>query len=290
MDHYRIAVNACRIAQSKRSATQACVRMALIIQLEQLLLAYPKTSALVLLAVGALGPHLWTRFRKRTAVLFWTATHMRHAASGDHPSVGEIEVLVNGTRARALYFSNVTLRNPTIHDFTNLEIDFELPVGTTIVADEGKIASDIRNLVWSESYVASSAAARAAWAEPSPTNAELRAKVSRCRAYKVPDFNRLSTASFTFLWENSQTVQQVIDVSCVKAGLKFVFKKNPTASILGVDQNRAAIIGLCISIIAVLLLVPNQWTVYAAFLIGIGVKLVGTTAIKGWELLIRTLS
>ena len=264
--------------------------MALIFQLEQLLLAYPKTSTLVLLSVGALATHLWSRFRARTAVLNWTATHMRHAASGDHPSVGEIEVLVNGTKARALYFTNVSLINPTVHDFNDLEIDFELPVGTTIVADEGRIATDIKNLRWSDSFVASSTDAKAARANQSPTNAELRAVLSRRRAYNVPVLNRQSTASFTFLWENSHTVQQVIEVSCLKAGLKLAFRKSPTALILGVDQNRAVIAGLCISIVAVLLLVPNQWTVYAAFLIGIAVKLVGIATIKGWELLIRTLS
>ena len=170
--------------------------MALITQLEQLLLAYPKTSALVLFAAGALVTHLWNRFRKRLRVLNWTATHKRHAASTHHPSVGKIKVLVNDVESRALYVTEVTVHNPTIHDFENLELDFELPVNTTIVFDQGKIATEIKNLVWQEEFRTT---LNAAWAEDTPNAAELRAKVSRCRVYKIPVFNRLSTASFSFL-------------------------------------------------------------------------------------------
>ena len=114
--------------------------------------------------------------------------------------------------------------------------------------------------------------------------------MSRWRAYHVPVLNRLSTANFSFLWENAQDTLQVINVGCIHAGLKMVFKKHPTALIFGVDQNQAAAIGLILSLIAVLFFVPSQWSVYAAFGLGVCVKLVGIGAIKSWDFILRTMS
>lgn len=264
--------------------------MELLNQLEQLAVSYPKTAAALLVIVGALAMHLWGRFRRRIAVLNWSALHQRHASGAEHPQYGRIRVLVNETEARALYFTQVTVHNPTVKDFENLDIEFELPIGTTVVASEGRVDQDIRSLAFTDAFTADADAARAVWNDDTPVANALREKVTRWRAYTVPALNRLSTANFSFLWENAPNATQLVNVGCSRVGLKMVFKRAPAAPIFGVDQNRAAAVGLILSLLVVVFLAAGGWAVYASFVLGACVKLVGIGAIKGWETLIRVLS
>ena len=117
-----------------------------LIQLEQLALAYPKTTFVIIAVIGGIVVHLWTRFRSRTTVLTWTANYQHHAASSENTQVGTIEVTVNGTKARALFYTEVLIENPTVRDLTDLEIEFELPVGSTIVAEEGRVGQNIHGV------------------------------------------------------------------------------------------------------------------------------------------------
>ena len=260
-----------------------------IIQLEQLALAYPRTAGVILAVLGGIIVHLWTRFRSRMVVLAWTANHQHHAASAEHPRIGSIRVLVNETQARALFYTVVRIENPTVRDLTDLEIEFELPSGSTIVASEGRVGQDIRGLSWSTNFSADVADASEIWNEETSAAVGLRDRVCRWRAYHAPVFNRLSTATFNFLWENANTTVPHINVGCAYKGLRMKFRNQPRSQLWGVDLRQAAVVGVVLGAIVVATLAADG-THHAAFVAGLAATAIGAIAILSWRFLVRSLS
>ena len=260
-----------------------------VFQLEQVALAYPRTAAVILAVLGGILVHLWTRFRSRMVVLAWSANHQHHAASAEHPQIGSIRVLVNETQARALFYTEVRIENPTVRDLTDLEIEFELPSGSTVVASEGRIGHDIRGLSWSTNFSVDVAAASEIWDEESPAAAVVRDKVSRWRAYHAPVFNRLSTATFSFLWENANTTAPHIKVGCAYEGLRMKFRKQPRSQLWGVDLRQAGLVGVVVGAIVVAILAADV-TTFAMFVVGLAATAIGAIVTLGWRFLVRSLS
>ena len=260
-----------------------------IFQLEQVALAYPRIAAVILAVLGGILVHLWTRFRNRIVTLAWTANHQRHAASSEHPQFGHIRVLVNETQARVLFYTEVRIENPTVRDLTDLEIEFELPLGSAIVASDGRVGQDIRGLAWSASFNADANAASEVWNEQTPAAIVLREKVCRWRAYRVPVFNRLSTATFNFLWENENNTVPQITVGCSHRGLRMKYRNQPPNQIWGIDLRHAAVVGTLLGVLVVSVLATDG-THYGAYVIGLASTVIGAVAILGWRYLLRTLS
>ena len=257
--------------------------------LDQIIAQNPKSYSVAIMAFGAFVAHVWNRFRNRTITLTWTVSHQQHAVSSELDAIGKIEVLVNGSRARCLYLTTVELRNPTVKDVEDIEVEFELPVGSTIVASEGGISGQVRLQHWGKSFSADADRAKEIWKEETTEAKSLRDKVSRWRTYALPAFNRQSVATFWFLWENAQNINPIVNVSAVHLGVKLAYREVPQLKVLGIDNRHAALAGVLLAAILGLALFtgPREWLI---LVLGLVAAIVGALVIRAWQFVVRMMS
>jgi hypothetical protein len=254
--------------------------MTVIEQIELWATTYPKTFALVTAALTLLLTQLWTKYKNRIAVLTWTANHQRHGTSLNHPTIGAIAVTVNGSAARALFLTTVRVTNTSTRDLSDLDVELELPIGSTLVDSEGVVEQSLSALMPTQRWMTAAADARARWTEQTQDAENVRARVARWRAYRLPALNRQSSATFTFFWENAQNLQPFIVTSCTHAGVRMVFRKllPPQSILFGVPIAIAAPVGIAIGSALLIAFAPS-WLYFLPFALGVLVTVLGVAVI-----------
>jgi hypothetical protein len=262
--------------------------MTVIEQVEMFAATYPKTFALICTVLALLLTQLWTKYKNRIAVLTWTANHQRHGTSLSHPTIGTIAVTVNGSPARALFWSQVRVTNTSTRDLSDLEVECELPTGSQIVDAEASVEQSLSALMPTQRWQGAAEGARTRWNEQTQDAQNVRARVVKWRAYRLPALNRQSSATFTFFWENAQNTQPIILTTCTHAGVRMVFKKQmpPQSIVLGVPILVAAPLGILIGSALLLAFAPS-WLYYLPFALGVLVTVLGVGIVWAGRMLAK---
>ena len=240
---------------------------------------------------GALGHHLWGRFRTRLVTVRWTARVQSVAVSGHHEALGTVTVLHNGQPVDNLFVGFVEVQNDSAKDLADLEIQVGLRDGSTFVRDRGSVGGSLRMLSWQHDFASSVDQFLAL--EPNAQSDDVRLQLTTNRIYQIPAFNRGCRAEFVFLMRSPSVHGPTLIVNGDGVGIRF--RELPARPLLlGEPQSTAGLVGFTIGLIAVVTATAlRAWPsapVIGAFLLGAVGSLVGVAALKLIRLASRLLS
>jgi len=231
--------------------------------------------------LGAIGSHLWRRFRERMITLRWSANNVPLAIGGELPELGRITVQHEGQDVDNVMFSTVEVENESVHDIENLEVVLGYRDGTTFLTGGGSVAGSMRRFDASEHF-------RRLW-EENPSNPA----VLSFREYVIPVLNRGATAVFTHVVRCPDVLRHRVELSCVHPGVRVV-ERARAPQMLGVTPADAARVGMPTVVLLVATLVysvPIPWVdALVALLLGLFAQVVGIAMIHVWRVLVRVLS
>jgi hypothetical protein len=238
--------------------------------------------------LGALGGHLWTRFRDRLARLYWSANHTPMAFATEDIGFGKVEILHNSQPVLNIHMTRVALQNDSNRDLANVTVNIGFLEGSRILRSFGFLEGGLRPLPHAPDFDRRLAAA----VDGHATEGEVTTLLSN-HDYTIPVLNRGSTASFAILVTRVDYSMPVVSLSVVHPGATLSYRE-PVPLHFGVPRSQALLWGLVVDVIALLALwyfSPPLWVaVIVALLLGLYVLALGALAVRMRRLVVKLIS
>jgi len=202
--------------------------------------------------LGALGTHLWRRYRNRMVLISWQARHQPVAVETDHATFGKVEVLYNGRPTHNVTFTTIALKNESNKDLEDVVLDFFFRDGTTIFMAAGNVRGSGNPLVFTKEF-SDNIDLALAMKEDDPQRPAYITALQRERHFNVPVWNREGNVTVELLVQPPRGVSPVILVSTDHVGVKMQYSA-PKPLAFGEHQVRAAMFGLAAAVLLVILL------------------------------------
>lgn len=195
-------------------------------------------TVIALPILGALGQHLWTRYRNRLAELRWTATYTPMAFATEDFGWGRVEIKYDGHPTKNLHVVKVQLQNASSRDLSDLALGFFADTGTRVLRAGGQLRGAVEPFMFTDKHVADlDSVVQGRIVGP------LVDLVLQRAAFRVPVLNRSGVAEFQLLTSREDHQQPVISVVLNHVGARLTHQ--PLApETLGVRQAQAALVAL----------------------------------------------
>lgn len=238
---------------------------------------------LLLLAIGALAGHLWTRFRSRRIALRWSQEHQSIAVSGEDVRFGKVEVRFNGQTVTNLYAGVVKLENESVTDLTDVVVNIAYADGTVVLVSHANLEGSLQMLPFTDTF-------ERALVQRQP--ADLPYLTTR-RDYRIPVFNRGARAVFVLLLRRDATNPPTGQVAVDHKGVRL--RQRPAAVMyFGIPFPIARNVGLAITFAAAAAIAwwgGARWGVtLVTWLLAVLLVPIGAALIRLGRTLIRLLS
>lgn len=206
---------------------------------------------------GVLTAWLTQRVVNRRGVFTYFVSHNRVGMSTEDAIFGTVAVSWNGKPITNLYLSTIEMKNESLNDYENVVI-CAYTSDTKLMTEQTQILDTPKILEWSEQY------GKKQHVEPGQEPTEQQWNMyNGQREYIIPTLNRGQSIKLTYLNSATGTGMPSIWLSTAQKGVKLKFRA-PQNQILGVPQNRAALLGVLLGIAVAIVLawyVANTWVV-----------------------------
>ncbi len=245
---------------------------------------FPARDLLVFVGLpvlGAVAGHLWLRFRRRLARLTWTAQYQPMAFATEDLGWGRVQILYNGQPAQNLHIITVQIVNDSQVDLAAVEFNVQASEGTMVLRSQAVVRRTIAPLPFAPSYAF--ILAEAARRPLTPT--EL-AEWGKRSDWQAPVLNRGTIVDARLLVARNDLLAPTVTVYCNHLGVRLRHQR-PAQEFWGVNLLHAAVVGLALGMLGVLLLVSSglsMWGVGAgAFGLGAFGSVIGAVAVRVWR-------
>lgn len=230
------------------------------------------------LAIGAIGHHLWERYKHRLATLRWSVSLQPMAFGTEDFGWGKVEITYDGSPTKNIQIATVELQNASSVDLENVRVDVLTDAETLVLRRSGALRDSLQPFPFSP-------AMSAIWKEASQreaTPAELAYWNVRSE-FAVPVLNRGAIATFKLLLSRSDYATPTVTAYCVHPGSKLEHRPLEE-EIMGVGFRRAQRAGilltLSIAVVATLSPAPRWLAVAVAWLGAAYALRIGAIVIK----------
>jgi hypothetical protein len=229
---------------------------------------------------GAVLMLLAQQFTNRRALFTYFVHHSRVGVSADDAVFGSVRVMWNNNLVANLYSSTVELINHSLKDFENVVVKIYTS-DTILLTERTEIVGTSHIVRWTDEYVNSVRVP--AGQQPTDLQREIHGS---SRDFLVPTMNRGQVVRFHFLNAAKSQNQPTLWLDVLHKGVRHKFRV-PQNQFLGVPQPRAAMVGVLVGILLLVLLVTTTESVLVAagtaLLYGFVAQLPGALAIRAWR-------
>ena len=203
--------------------------------------------------------------------------HLRVGITTDDKIFGSVAVTWNNAPMPNLFLSTIELVNESLNDYENIII-YTYTNTTKILSEYTQLIGTPSILEWSKNYK------KKVFVEPGKTPTKYQEEIYfGQREYIIPVMNRGQKIKITYLNSANIPNNPTIWVSVLEKGVKLKYKL-PQRSIFGVPQYNAAIAGLFMGLLLIVILglfIKNNWIViFVALIYGLIAQLPGAYIIK----------
>lgn len=229
---------------------------------------------------GAVLMLLAQQFTNRRALFTYFVHHSRVGVSADDAVFGSVRVTWNNNVVANLYSSTVELINQSLKDFENVVVKIYTR-DTILLTEKTEIIGTTQIVRWTDNYINSVTVP--AGQQPTDLQRDIH---SSSREFLIPTMNRSQVVRFHFLNAAKTQNQPTLWLDVLHKGLRHKFRV-PQNQILGVPQPRAALVGVLIGILLLMILVTTTESVWVAagtsLLYGFVAQLPGALVIRAWR-------
>ena len=227
---------------------------------------------------GIITAWLTQRVLNKRGVFSYNVHHNRIGLSANDDIFGNVAVTLNGNQVPNLYLSTVRLVNESLNDYENVTIRIYTS-DTKLMTEQTRIEDSPYILEHSQKYSEQIHVENDQ--QPTPNQWAI---YNGQREYMIPIFNRGQSVTITYLNSaNSNDDHPHLWLAANKKGVKVKFKQ-PQNEAFGVQQNIAALTGLFIGLVIVVILLSisnNVWFIaFVSFFLGLIAQVPGAFTIK----------
>lgn len=214
----------------------------------------------VLSVLGAVAMHLWTRYRRRLAVLRWSAQHQPMAFATHDFGWGKVDILYNDQPILNLHITRVQLQNASSKDLESVEVRIALDQASGVLRSAASLRGSTDAFPFATNYAEAVAKSHDGTLTPDEI-----AHWTRRSDFQIPVLNRGAIADFTLFVSREDYATPEVSVECNHLGTRLL--PRPLAQeVFGVRLGQAQVAGLVTGVIvlAFLYLSPLPWLVVVA--------------------------
>jgi hypothetical protein len=227
---------------------------------------------------GALGSHVWRRFRGRLTVIRCWIERNCIADSRQDARLGTTAVLFNGKPVHNVYVFVVRFKNDSNRDLQEVSVDLQFKDGTTMLSAIAGVDGSPDLLEFSPAYKRQLADLVAIPdAEADRKTAALESATTR-RGFIAPVLNRMAQIVVVCVVQGQPQRVPFVEVACVHPGAMLSMEA-PGPKLFDVDVWHAILVGL-ISTATSLAIVyywlgPSSWLTVGSFVVGAVATIIG---------------